>query len=120
MGKSKQKRADESVARLPKKKCCESKDRCGRCPLRMLKEGTLPEGYTVHKRRLVKVEDMPVKASKEEASPQEDRPPAPAAGRPPPFLEEPVLRVVHAAQRVVVDHRAGDAAVGRRAPAPGA
>ncbi len=44
------------VARLPKKKCCVSTTRCKRCPLRMLKEGTLPPGYTVKKRRLVKVE----------------------------------------------------------------
>lgn len=48
-----------SVAKLPKKKCCESKTRCGRCPLRMLKEGTLPEGYTVHRRKLVKRADAP-------------------------------------------------------------
>jgi hypothetical protein len=40
---------------LPKQKCCVSKDRCKRCPIRMLKEGTLPEGYTVRKRKLVKV-----------------------------------------------------------------
>jgi hypothetical protein len=39
----------------PKSKCCVSKDRCGRCPIRMLKEGTLPDGYTVRKRKLVKV-----------------------------------------------------------------
>ena len=45
-----------TVAKLPKKKCCESKSRCNRCPLRMLKEGTLPRGYTVHKRKLVTVE----------------------------------------------------------------
>lgn len=38
----------------PKSKCCVSKDRCKRCPIRMLKEGTLPEGFTVKKRRLVK------------------------------------------------------------------
>ncbi len=44
------------VAKLPKKKCCVSTKKCGRCPLRMLKEGTLPPGYTVKKRRLVKVE----------------------------------------------------------------
>lgn len=44
------------VAKLPKKKCCVSSRKCGRCPLRMLKEGTLPPGYTVKKRRLVKVE----------------------------------------------------------------
>jgi len=39
----------------PKKKCCSSKPSCKRCPLRMLKEGTLPPGYTVKKRKLVKV-----------------------------------------------------------------
>lgn len=44
------------VAKLPKKKCCVSSTKCGRCPLRMLKEGTLPPGYTVKKRKLVKVE----------------------------------------------------------------
>ena len=38
----------------PKKKCCDSKPRCSRCPLRMLREGTLPDGYTVKKRKLVK------------------------------------------------------------------
>lgn len=43
------------VTRMPKKKCCVSKDKCKRCPLRMLKEGTLPDGYGVHRRRLVKV-----------------------------------------------------------------
>ncbi|WP_165821090.1 hypothetical protein [Nocardioides gansuensis] len=52
MGKGK---AKGSKGKLPKKKCCVSKSRCGRCPLRMLKEGTLPDGYTVKKRRLVKV-----------------------------------------------------------------
>lgn len=40
--------------RMPKKKCCVSAPRCKRCPIRMLKDGTLPEGYTVKKRRLVK------------------------------------------------------------------
>lgn len=66
MGKKDKKRDKKKdvVAKLPKKKCCESKDRCNRCPLRMLKEGTLPEGYTVHRRKLVKVEDKPVKAGK--------------------------------------------------------
>ena len=54
MGKSKGK-AGAKVARLPKKKCCVSTTKCTRCPLRMLKEGTLPSGYTVKKRRLVKV-----------------------------------------------------------------
>jgi hypothetical protein len=39
----------------PKSKCCVSKDRCNRCPIRMLKDGTLPDGYTVKKRKLVKV-----------------------------------------------------------------
>ena len=39
----------------PKKKCCSDKPKCGRCPLRMLKDGTLPAGYTVKKRKLVKV-----------------------------------------------------------------
>ena len=43
------------VAKLPKKKCCVSTTKCNRCPLRMLKEGTLPPGYTVKKRKLVKV-----------------------------------------------------------------
>lgn len=38
----------------PKQKCCVSKSRCGRCPIRMLKEGTLPDGYTVKKRKLVR------------------------------------------------------------------
>ena len=41
--------------RMPKKKCCEDKPRCKRCPLRALAEGTLPAGYTVKKRRLVKL-----------------------------------------------------------------
>ncbi|MBM7808218.1 adenine-specific DNA glycosylase [Geodermatophilus bullaregiensis] len=41
-------------ARLPKKKCCQDKPRCKRCPLRALAEGTLPPGYTVKRRRLVK------------------------------------------------------------------
>ena len=56
MGKGKKSKGD--VAKLPKKKCCESKSRCGRCPLRMLKEGTLPEGYTVRKRKLVKIDKV--------------------------------------------------------------
>ena len=42
--------------RLPKKKCCQDKPRCKRCPLRALAEVTLPAGYTVKKRRLVKLE----------------------------------------------------------------
>lgn len=51
MGKGKKSQA----RKLPKTKCCVSKSRCDRCPLRMLKEGTLPDGYTVKKRVLVKV-----------------------------------------------------------------
>ena len=39
----------------PKKKCCVSKSRCKRCPIRMLKAGTLPPGYTVKRRKLVKL-----------------------------------------------------------------
>ena len=53
MGQKKDKRAKGS-AKPPKTKCCVSKDRCQRCPLRMLKEGTLPDGYTVRKRKLVR------------------------------------------------------------------
>ena len=71
MGKSKSKdKAKKAakagkVAKLPKKECCVSKSRCGRCPIRMLQEGTLPEGYTVTKRKLVKVKK---KAGKEIAA----------------------------------------------------
>lgn len=42
-------------AKKPKSKCCVSKPRCKRCPIRMLKDGTLPPGYSVKKRKLVKV-----------------------------------------------------------------
>ena len=42
------------MPKKPKAKCCVSKSRCQRCPIRMLKEGTLPDGYTVKKRKLVK------------------------------------------------------------------
>ena len=52
------------VAKLPKKECCVSSTKCNRCPLRMLKEGTLPSGYTVHKRKLVKVEKAALKKAK--------------------------------------------------------
>ena len=55
VGKKKGASKSGKVAKLPKKKCCVSSTRCNRCPLRMLKEGTLPEGYTVKKRRLVRV-----------------------------------------------------------------
>ena len=53
MGKSKKSKA----RKLPKTKCCVSKSKCDRCPLRMLKEGTLPDGYAVKKRVLVRAED---------------------------------------------------------------
>ena len=46
-------KAGKGKQELPKTKCCASKPRCGRCPLRMMKEGTLPEGLTVRHRRLV-------------------------------------------------------------------
>ncbi len=45
---------------LPKPECCLSRTRCDRCPLRMLKEGTLPEGYTVRKRKLVRLDGKKV------------------------------------------------------------
>jgi hypothetical protein len=53
-----------TVRKLPKTKCCVSKTRCGRCPIRMLKEGSLPEGYTVKKRKLVRVDGKKVKKKK--------------------------------------------------------
>jgi len=53
MGKSKKSKA----RKLPKTKCCVSKSKCDRCPLRMLKEGTLPDGYAVKKRVLVRAKD---------------------------------------------------------------
>lgn len=43
-----------SALRVPKTKCCVSSSRCGRCPIRLLAEGNLPDGYTVKKRRLVR------------------------------------------------------------------
>jgi len=45
---------------LPKVECCVSKSRCSRCPLRMLKDGTLPAGYTVKKRKLVSLDGSKV------------------------------------------------------------
>lgn len=39
-----------------KQKCCVSKKRCDSCPIRLLKEGKMPDGYAVHKRKLVTVE----------------------------------------------------------------
>ena len=55
MAKKGKKRAADGAC-LPKKKCCVSKDKCKRCPLLALKRGTLPDGYTVKKRKLVKLE----------------------------------------------------------------
>ena len=54
-------------AKLPKKKCCVDKPRCGRCPLRALAEGTLPPGYTVKKRRLVKADAVLAKGDRKAA-----------------------------------------------------
>ena len=48
------------MRKLPKTECCVSKTQCDRCPLRMLKEGTLPAGYTVKKRKLVRVDGKKV------------------------------------------------------------
>lgn len=55
MGKGKKGKAK---VRFPKKKCCEKRTRCSRCPLRMLKEGTMPAGWTVRHRRLVKLDNV--------------------------------------------------------------
>jgi hypothetical protein len=44
------------AVKLPKTKCCVSKTRCDRCPIRLLKEGGLPAGYGVHKRALVRLD----------------------------------------------------------------
>ena len=60
MAKNKQ----SKVAKLPKMECCVSKSKCGRCPLRMLKEGSLPSGYTVKKRKLVRVDGKKVTKKK--------------------------------------------------------
>lgn len=56
MGKKRGGGASGKVAKFPKMECCSDKPQCGRCPLRMLKEGTLPDGYTVKKRKLVRVD----------------------------------------------------------------
>ncbi len=47
--------------KLPKVECCASKKRCDRCPIGMLKVGTLPSGFTVKKRKLVTVDGKKVK-----------------------------------------------------------
>jgi hypothetical protein len=44
------------AVKLPKTKCCVSTTRCDRCPIRLLKEGALPSGYGVHKRKLVRLD----------------------------------------------------------------
>ena len=49
-----------STRKLPKRECCASRSACERCPLRMMKEGSLPEGYTVRKRRLVRLDGKKV------------------------------------------------------------
>jgi hypothetical protein len=58
------KKKHSKKAKLPKVKCCVSKSKCGRCPLRMLKDGTLPEGYTVKRRELVRVDGKKVTKKK--------------------------------------------------------
>ena len=58
------KKSQSSVAKLPKIECCVSKSKCGRCPLRMLKDGSLPSGYTVKKRKLVRVDGKKVSKKK--------------------------------------------------------
>ncbi|NYE73812.1 hypothetical protein [Microlunatus parietis] len=50
--------------KVPKLKCCVSKDRCSRCPLRMLKDGTLPDGYTVKHREVVRLDGKKVTKKK--------------------------------------------------------
>ena len=60
MSKGKKTSAKTS-GKKPKSKCCVSKSRCKRCPIRMLKEGTLPDGYTVQRRKLVKVDKKTAK-----------------------------------------------------------
>jgi hypothetical protein len=62
--KKSQARAEGQVRKLPKLECCESKSKCNRCPLRMLKDGTLPAGYTVKKRKLVRVDGKKVTKKK--------------------------------------------------------
>lgn len=60
--KDKERKADKAgkARLLPKRECCDSKPKCTRCPLRMLKEGTLPPGYTVKKRKLVHLDGTKV------------------------------------------------------------
>ena len=58
------KKSKAKKAKLPKTKCCVSSSRCDRCPIRMLKNGTLPDGYTVKKRELVRVDGKKVTKKK--------------------------------------------------------
>lgn len=58
--KGKNKDAAKAKVKPPKKKCCDSKPKCRRCPLRMLNEGTLPAGYDVKHRRLVRIDGLPL------------------------------------------------------------
>ena len=54
--RSKGAKSSKVKAKAPKLTCCASKKKCGRCPLRMLKDGSLPCGYTVKHRKLVRVD----------------------------------------------------------------
>ena len=51
---------------VPKAKCCDDSPKCGRCPLRLLKEQRMPDGLTVRKRRVVSVTDPTHPLSKKE------------------------------------------------------
>ena len=68
MGKKKHAKASKApkntVAKLPKLECCVSKSKCDRCPIQMLKDGCLPAGYTVKKRKLVRVDGKKVTKKK--------------------------------------------------------
>ena len=61
------------VAKKPKSKCCVSKPRCTRCPLRMLADGTLPDGYTVKNRRLVAIDGWSDGASRSGATAKKNK-----------------------------------------------
>ncbi|HEY7043993.1 MAG TPA: hypothetical protein VH419_10030 [Nocardioidaceae bacterium] len=50
----------KALTKLPKVKCCTSKPKCQRCPLRMLADGSLPDGYAVKKRRLIGPDGSPM------------------------------------------------------------
>ena len=57
-----------TATRVPKVKCCTSRPKCSRCPLRMMAEGSLPSGYAVKKRRLVDPAGRLVKKGEKTAS----------------------------------------------------